>query len=139
MYLEAAALLILIQVGWVGYNFYQLFQEMDFVQPVMAQEVKERPAPLIYAYQQSEKVGLNPANLVRIITCESALDPKALNGNHDGSVDMGIAQWNNKAHPEISIEEKLDPYKSIDLMIKTRLHDKNYHQWSCSRLLKIPR
>ncbi len=43
-----------------------------------------------------------PEYLSRLAFFESSYNPKAINKNKNGSIDRGIFQWNDKAHPEIS-------------------------------------
>jgi soluble lytic murein transglycosylase-like protein len=119
-------------------EFYLLSRELDFrIEPTYAKEVEVKPDFATYAFEQAKKAGLNPVDVLRIIQCESGFNPNALNGNKNGSVDVGIAQWNLKSHPHIKIETALDPYQSIDLMIKERLHDKNWSAWMCAKKLGI--
>lgn len=139
MYIQAASILILLQVGYVGFHYTNLVKEMDFHFITTAEAREERkPHPIIYAVQEAERVGLNPTNLIKILNCESGLNAEAFNVNQKGAgVDIGFAQINSRWHPEIPLKDKLDPYKSIDFIIKTRLQDKNYHQWECSKILGI--
>lgn len=46
------------------------------------------------------------------INCESGWSPLATSTTED----YGIAQINKKAHPDISMDEMLDPYWSLDYM-----------------------
>lgn len=138
MQLEFLAVMILLLTVAPAREYYYLTKELQ-IQPVFAQELREvkRPDITTYAFEQAKKAGLNPVDIIRIIQCESGFKPNALNGNKNGSVDVGIAQWNLRAHPHIKIETALDPYASVDLMIKERLHDKNWSAWVCANKLGI--
>lgn len=138
MQLQFMAIMIILVSIAPAREIYLLTKEVEHsVDVVHAAEVG-KPDPIIYAVQEAKKHGLNPVNLLRIIDCESAFNPEAIGINpKDKSADIGFVQINHKWHKEVSIQDKLDPYKSVDWMIKTRLQDGNYHQWSCANKLGI--
>lgn len=51
---------------------------------------------------------VDPELAVRVATCESNLNPQAINVNPKGSRDRGIFQINDKYHPEVTDEEAFD-------------------------------
>jgi hypothetical protein len=76
--------------------------------------------------------------VLRIIQCESGFKADAIGYNpKSNTIDIGLVQINHYYHKEVPIMDKLDPYKSVDFLIKTRLNDGNYHQWSCAKTLGI--
>ncbi len=88
-----------------------------------------------YAWEQSKKAGLDPVHFVMIIECESGWKSDAVNVNRNGTYDIGLVQWNS-IH-KIGIQDKLDPYKSIDLMISYRLKSGSYKAWTCANKMGI--
>lgn len=88
-----------------------------------------------YAWEQAKKAGLDPVHLVMIIEKESNWDSEAIGVNNNKTYDLGIAQWNS-IH-KIPLQDKLDPYKSIDMMIAYRLKTGNYHAWVAAQKLGI--
>ena len=66
----------------------------------------------------SKSAGIDPDLAVRIAKCESSLNPAAVNVNSDGSMDRGLFQINNKAHPEISDLQAFNTNDSIQFFIK---------------------
>lgn len=50
------------------------------------------------AFQEGVSIDL----ALSVATCESGLDPLAMNRNRNGSIDRGLFQWNDYWHPEIS-------------------------------------
>ena len=71
--------------------------------------------------------------MATVIQCESAFNQYALNKNSNGSWDTGVAQWNSKAHAEVSRECSFNVECAINKMIDLYRHDKNFHQWNCSK------
>jgi hypothetical protein len=67
----------------------------------------------------SQKYNVPLPLLTTQIKHESSFNPMARHVNTDGSVDRGIAQINDKAHPEISDSQAYDPQFAIDWMGKT--------------------
>ncbi len=61
----------------------------------------------------AENSGVVPAVMASIFFSESGFNPGAKNQNSDGSWDVGIAQLNSNAHPNVTQEQALDPVFSI--------------------------
>jgi hypothetical protein len=55
------------------------------------------------------KTGVDPDLAVRVAKCESGLVVSATHSNDNGSIDRGLYQINNKAHPEVTDEQAFDP------------------------------
>ena len=89
-----------------------------------------------YAWTEAKKHGLDPVNFILVIWGESRFNPEALGVNNNKTVDIGLLQINS-IHKDISLSERLDPYKSIDWAIKKRLHDGNYSAWVAAKALGI--
>ena len=104
--------------------------------PANAQTVEKQLSVKDYAWEQAKKAGLDPVEMVSIIYCESKFKSDAINVNRNGSYDLGLVQANS-IHKTVSVETKLDPYKSIDWMISKRLKDKNWSAWVCAGKLGI--
>lgn len=92
------------------------------ISPVDASLSIERAITLAAA-----KHGLDAKILTRTIKCESSMNPKAV-GDHGTS--FGIAQIHLIDHPEITKEQALDPYFSIEYMAQ-QFAKGNARLWSC--------
>lgn len=80
------------------------------------------------AIAQAEiKYGLKRNIMARTIKCESSMNPKAV-GDHGTS--FGLAQIHLVDHPEVSKEQALDPYFSIEFMAR-EFSKGNARLWSC--------
>lgn len=117
-------------VGMGKYTEYAMAKNLPV--EVKVQQVHKMPVRE-YAFTQAVKNGLDPAEFIAVVWCESKFQEDAHNINTDHSLDLGLVEINHKWHPEVKLKDALDPYKSIDWMIKIRLQDKNYHQWSCAK------
>src|SRR5215472_11135222 len=51
--------------------------------------------------------------IVSIAEAESGLDTNATHVDADGSIDRGILQINNRAHPEVSAGSALNPFTAF--------------------------
>jgi len=72
-----------------------------------------------------------PYNLLAsLLYHESGFNPKCRSVNSDGSVDRGIAQINDRAHPEVSDAQAYDPIFAINWAASylSNLH-KKYNDW----------
>lgn len=79
---------------------------------VMSWFPPKKAAPFMPLFDAAEKkYGLPPYLLARVAQQESGFDPKARNVNTGGSVDSGIMQINNVAHPGVNAS---DPATAID-------------------------
>jgi hypothetical protein len=80
---------------------------------------------------------------VAIVMAESGGQPKARNTNSDGSVDRGMWQINNKAHPDVSDSVADDPIGATKAAYKISNGGKNWKPWatytSGKYLLFMPR
>lgn len=136
MYLQAAAMLILLQVSYVGAGFYQLSKELDFTTPIVqAKEI----APLSLRDQvlnEVEAAGLDKFKAYALITCESRWNPEAKLINKGGKlgIDRGLWMINDKFHPEVSNSCAFDPACSTKAAIKI-LKKHGWTEWVCGRNL----
>jgi soluble lytic murein transglycosylase-like protein len=73
----------------------------------------ERIRLLAIAEKASAQYGLPAGLLEGLIHVESGWDPQAVGRNTNGSVDRGIVQINNRAHPEVSDQQAYDPAQAI--------------------------
>lgn len=62
--------------------------------------------------------GVDPDIAVRVATCESKLNEKAINTNAQGSRDRGLFQINDKYHPEVSDAEAFNPIFATEFFCK---------------------
>jgi hypothetical protein len=71
--------------------------------------------------------------LLKVIDCESKFDQYAINVNKGGSVDRGIAQWNDYFHSNMTNEQAFDLDYSINKMIDY-WNDGKQGLWACYSL-----
>lgn len=88
-------------------------------------KVPQNLSPLIY--NSAAQAGVDPNVFASLLFTEHGFQTSAgINKNTDGSYDRGIAQINNKAHPEISDQQALDPNFAIPWAAKAlAAHVKN--------------
>lgn len=72
-----------------------------------AQFIDESVEQIIVRIAKQESV--DPILAVKVATCESSLNPKAILVNTDGSRDRGIFQINDKYHPEVTDQQAFNP------------------------------
>lgn len=78
--------------------------------------MKKHPALKKYAdaiWKWSKVYGIDPVYFAALLWHESKGNPNASNRNEDGTVDLGIAQINGGAHPDIKPEDALNPAFAI--------------------------
>jgi len=75
--------------------------------------------------------GIDEELAVRVAKCESSLDEKAKHTNADGSIDRGLFQINNKAHPEVSDEVAFNPIMATEFFCKA-FKSGNISWWSAT-------
>ena len=101
--------------------------------PVITQTNKE----YVWTYLEQTTLTLDERLMfMEVINCESRFDQYAINKNTDGIYDIGIAQWNEYWHPEVSRECGFNIDCSINRMIEVYKQDQNLHQWVCYNLIK---
>ena len=69
------------------------------------------------------------ATAVAIAIAESGLNPNATNVNTDGSVDRGLWQINNAAHPDVSDGSAFDPVTAAQDMLSISDGGTNWNPW----------
>lgn len=97
---------------------------------------KRKLDPEDYAWEMARKHKLNRVAFVTLLFGESRFNPEALGVNKNGTVDLGLCQINT-IHKDISLKDRLDPYKCIDWSIKKRLRDGNWSAWVAARKFGI--
>lgn len=80
--------------------------------------------------QQSGFTGQALNIIVAIAQAESGLNTQATNTNSDGSVDRGILQINDRAHPEVSSTCAFDPACSFQQGYRISSNGTNFNPWS---------
>lgn len=67
-----------------------------------------------YAVQRASEEGIDPRAVVGLIQQESGFNPKAVG---DGGKAVGVAQFWPETAKEVGVEDRTDPYQSIDGVI----------------------
>lgn len=79
---------------------------------------------------------LETEKLLDIIWCESRFKPNARKVNTNGTIDRGIAQFNDYWHPEVSDECAYSVNCSINKMIDIYKDDGSFRQWRCNQIIE---
>ena len=95
-------------------------------QPTPQPTVKEQITTI------AKQNGIDPDICIRVATCESSLKPKAVNVNQGGSIDRGLFQINNLAHPEVTAAQAFDITFSCQFFC-TAFKGGNLAWWNSSR------
>ena len=102
-------------------------------------EVKTPDQIKDYAIYQAQNNQLDVTTILKVIDCESRFNPQAI-GDHGTSI--GVAQIHLPAHPDITLEQAMDPIWSINWMIDwiTAINPQTHRQngfgiWSCYSLI----
>ena len=74
--------------------------------------------------------GTVQATGIAIIAAESGRDPSATHVNTDGSVDRGLWQINNKAHPEVTDAQAFDPVQATAAAFTISNKGTDFSPWS---------
>ena len=85
----------------------------------------------MYIKERSKEEGVSREIVLKVIKCESRLNPNAL-GDYGRS--RGLVQIHNQYHPEVTDEQAYDPYFAVDFLIEG-LKNGQGRQWSCYRML----
>lgn len=80
----------------------------------------------------AKEQGINADLAVRVATCESNLDDKAINTNEKGSRDRGLFQINDKYHPEISDADAFNPITATEFFCKA-FKEGNLSWWNATK------
>lgn len=95
------------------------------------QEIKD------FVLNEAKSLGLNPAEVEKIIRCESRWNPGAANyRNRNGSYDLGLWQINS-VHKSLSDKDKLDFKKATRWALAKRVNEGNWSAWYCAKKLGI--
>lgn len=85
--------------------------------------------------QTLKDFGVDEVKAEKIIQCESRWDMYAIHANKDGSIDVGLWQWNNKIHPEVSRFCALDSQCSTVNAIRV-IKTRGFGEWVCSKYVR---
>jgi hypothetical protein len=86
--------------------------------------------------QEAKNNGLEAWKVLALVNAESSFNQYAININRNGTIDRGLFQFNNKAHPEVSDECAFSipcSTKNALLVIKSR----GWKEWSANKYLKF--
>ena len=86
-----------------------------------------------WVLRRVEKVGFNADVIDDIITCESGWRHEATHLNKNGTKDIGLWQIND-IHG-LSVEDRMDIYKSTEFAIKLLNSKRGFNHWVCFRQL----
>ncbi len=92
----------------------------------------ERTIPQMIEYSAA-MYGVSTSTMTSVLRCESSLRPDAVG---DSGESFGIAQIYRPAHPEISVDQALDPEFAIDYLAQ-QLYLGNGSMWTCFRNLDL--
>ena len=134
MQLEAFALLLIIQISFVGSHFYQLSKEMNWSVSVVSAKEVEKLSMRDYVLNEVEKAGLDKFRAYALIACESSWNPEAKLINKGGKLgtDRGLWMISDKFHPEVSNSCAYSPECSTKAAIKI-LKKSGWKEWVCGK------
>lgn len=116
-------------LSYIWKNSTQSTLPEQVILPVI-EDVKESPEQIIERVaRENGAVNLIPT-IKRVAWCESRYDINAKNVNANGTVDYGLMQINTFYHPEVSVEQALDPEFSVKYFIK-KYNQGSAHLWRC--------
>ena len=79
------------------------------------------------------ELGLDVAiDAINVVNCESRFNPNAI-GMNRSSVDLGVWQWNNVYHPEVTPQCAFDYRCATEKAIELYKIDNSFRQWACSK------
>lgn len=88
-----------------------------------------------YALNEALQAHVSPDLVRRVIGCESNWDAAAKGDfRANKPTSFGLVQIHLPAHPDITKEQALDPYFSIDYLVK-KLSQGEGEQWTCYRMV----
>lgn len=74
--------------------------------------------------------GIDQADGIAIVCAESGRDPAAKHVNKDGSIDRGLWQINDRAHPEVTDAQAFDPVRATAAAFTISKAGSDYTPWS---------
>lgn len=74
--------------------------------------------------------GTAAATGLSVVAAESGRDPAARHVNDDGSVDRGLWQINDRAHPDVTDDEAYDPWLSTKAAFLISKGGTSFHPWA---------
>jgi hypothetical protein len=74
--------------------------------------------------------GASALTMAAVAMAESGGDPKIQHVNDDGSIDNGVLQINNKAHPNISVEQADNPQAAFQAAYQISSSGMNFNPWT---------
>ena len=127
--------LALIVIGGVVLFFATRTSKIEMTEVVVKQVEAKKLANEEIIWNLLDKYGLTlleKIDTMMILKCESKFSQYAIGVNKNGSLDLGVAQWNTGAHKEISRECAFNIECAIDKMMQTYKKDGNFNQWVCA-------
>lgn len=74
--------------------------------------------------------GASQATALSVIAAESGRDPAARHVNDDGSVDRGLWQINNRAHPDVTDAQAYDPVEATKAAFRISSGGTRFAPWA---------
>jgi hypothetical protein len=75
-------------------------------------------------------------HLLKVINCESRFNQFSYHVNNDGSVDRGIAMWNDHWHSKMTNEQAFDLDYSINRTIDYFIKGSS-NLWACDKIINL--
>ena len=120
----------LLEAGMAGFVGFSMISNLIPQSACAVPAKKETVTEIITRICKSQTV--DPTLGIKVATCESSLNPLAVNINKDGSKDRGIFQINNVYHPEVTDTQAFDPEFSTNFFCNA-FKSGNISWWDSSK------
>lgn len=133
--LQSIAMVFLM--GGIGSLIQKYWPHLALGETPKQQEDKEKAKLVDETVEQTiirvaKEECVDPVLAVKVAQCESALNPKAILVNENGTRDRGIYQINDKWHPEVTDEQAFNPEFSAHFFCKA-FKNGNLSWWDASK------
>jgi soluble lytic murein transglycosylase-like protein len=114
-------------------KYYKAIVLFLFLIPLISHAQSVPPEIQSIINNASTTYNVSTTTLAAVLNCESTFNPEAVG---DATTSFGIAQIHLIAHPEITLQEALNPVWAVDYLASSISQGKG-RQWTCYRELAL--